>query len=119
MTGERRRSGAEKRSGVGHEFVHSIVDDHTRLAYSELHRDERAATVTAFTARALEFFLERGIVAERLLTDNAFTYVHDRSLRELLRACSIEHCAQRPTRRRPTGRWSATSRRSAASGATA
>ena len=96
LTGDRRRSGAEKRMAVGHEFVHSIVDDHSRLAYSELHPDERAATVTAFTHRALDFFLERGIVAERLLTDNAFVYVRNRSLRELLASRSIEHWRTRP-----------------------
>lgn len=53
--------GTEKRIRIGHEFVHSIVDDHTRLAHTEIHPDERAATVSAFTARALAFFesLER------------------------------------------------------------
>jgi hypothetical protein len=40
--------------GAGHEFAHSIVDDCSRLAYSELHDDERADTVTAFTERALD-----------------------------------------------------------------
>jgi hypothetical protein len=40
---------------IGHEFVHSIVDDHSRLAYSELHRDERAATVAGFAERGLAF----------------------------------------------------------------
>src|SRR6266545_1876023 len=45
VTGLRDRTAAEKRMGVGYEFVHSTVDDHSRLAYSELHRDERAATV--------------------------------------------------------------------------
>ncbi len=52
VTGDRFRSGREKRTGVGHEFVHSIVDDHSRPAYSELHRDQRAQTVTAFVERA-------------------------------------------------------------------
>jgi hypothetical protein len=59
-------------------------DDASRLAYSEIHDDEKAATVTALTRRALDFFLEHGIVAERVMTDNAFTYVHNRSLHELL-----------------------------------
>ncbi|HEY8774902.1 MAG TPA: hypothetical protein VIM33_00295, partial [Gaiellaceae bacterium] len=46
VTGDRHRSGAERRMRVGYEWVHSLVDDHSRLAYSELHRDEKAATVT-------------------------------------------------------------------------
>lgn len=80
---------------AGWEFVHSIVDDCSRLAYSEIHDDEKAATVTAFTRRALDWFLEHGVVAERLMTDNAFTYVHNRSLREVLRDRSIQHIRAR------------------------
>ena len=76
---------------VGHEFCHSILDDHSRLAYSELHPDERAATVTAFAERALAFFAARGVEAKRLQTDNAFAYVKNRSLRELLGANGIRH----------------------------
>jgi len=41
---------------VGYDFAHAIVDDHSRLAYVELHSDGRAGTVTAFTARALDWF---------------------------------------------------------------
>jgi transposase len=48
VTGDRHRTGAEKRARVGYDFAHSIVDDHSRLAYTELHPDQRAATVTAF-----------------------------------------------------------------------
>jgi transposase InsO family protein len=91
VTGERFRTGAEKRVRVGHEFVHSIVDDHSRLAYSELHPDQRAPTVTAFVERALDFFAAHGIDPKRLQTDNAFAYVHNRSLRELLAERGIQH----------------------------
>jgi len=91
VTGIRDRSGAEKRLRIGHEFVHSLVDDHTRLAYSELHRDERAATVTGFVARGLAFYARHGITAERVLSDNAFVYRRNRSLRELLTAHGIRH----------------------------
>ena len=89
---------------VGWEFVHSIVDDCSRLAYSEIHDDEKAATVTAFTRRALNFFLDHGIVAERLMTDNAFTYVHNRSLRRLLRDRAIQHIRTRPYTPRTNGK---------------
>ena len=54
---DRNRSQRSRRAGW--EFVHSIVDDCSRLAYSEIHDDERAPTVTAFTERALAFSPER------------------------------------------------------------
>ena len=91
VTGDRFRTGTEKRTRVGHEFVHSIVDDHSRLAYSELHPDQRAATVTGFVERPLAFFAAHGIEPKRLQTDNAFAYVHNRSLRELLAERGIQH----------------------------
>jgi transposase InsO family protein len=91
VTGDRRRTAAEKRSRVGWEFCHSIIDDHSRLAYSELHHDEKAGTVTAFVERALAFFAEHGITARRLQTDNAWAYIHNRSLREALAHRDIEH----------------------------
>ena len=91
VTGDRRRSGAEKRMRVGHEWVHSLVDDHSRLAYSELHRDEKAATVTGFVERGLAFFDHHGIEVKRLISDNAWTYTHNRSLAQLLARRRIRH----------------------------
>ncbi len=91
VTGTRDRTGAEKRMRVGHEFVHSLVDDHSRLAYSELHPDERAATVVGFVERGLAFFAEHGIQAQRLMSDNAWTYTHSRALRALLTRRGIRH----------------------------
>jgi transposase InsO family protein len=91
VTGDRYRSATEKRSGVGWEFCHSIIDDHSRLAFTEIHPDEKAATVTAFVERALAFFAGHGIQPKRLQTDNAWAYIHNRSLRELLTHRGIEH----------------------------
>jgi transposase InsO family protein len=91
VTGDRHRTGAEKRMRVGWEFCHSMIDDHSRPAYTEIHCDEKAATVTAFVGRALEFFADHAIAARRIQTDNAFTYVRNRSLRELLADRGIEH----------------------------
>ena len=92
VTGDRRQSSR----GAGYEFCHSIVDDCSRLAYSELSDNERADTVTAFTERALDWFLDQGIVAERLLTDNAWAYTKNRSLSDLLHARRIIHKRTRP-----------------------
>jgi transposase InsO family protein len=104
VTGDRHRTGAEKRLRVGYEWVHSLVDDHSRLAYSELHPDERAATVTGFVERGLGFYVAHGIEPKRLLSDNAFVYRHNRSLRELLQQRGIQHRFIRPRRPQTNGK---------------
>ena len=100
VTGDRR----QRSRRVGWEHVHSIIDDCSRLAYSEIHDDETAVTVTAFTERALDWFLDHGVVAERLMTDNAFAYIHNRSLRELLERRAIRHLRTRPYTPRTNGK---------------
>jgi len=100
LTGDR----ARRSRRVGWEYVHSIIDDCSRLAYSEIHDDETAVTVTAFTERALDWLLEHGVVAERLMTDNAFAYIHNRSLRELLDRRAIRHIRTRPYTPRTNGK---------------
>jgi transposase InsO family protein len=104
LTGNRFTTGAEKRARVGYEFAHSVVDDHSRLAYSELHRDERAATVAAFTRRALDFFEGHGIRPRRLMTDNAFAYTRSSELHELLAAKRIRHLLIQPRRPQTNGK---------------
>jgi transposase InsO family protein len=106
VTGDRsqRLRGRSVETSVGYDHAHAIVDDHSRLAYVELHDDEKAATVTAFVERALAFFAEHGIVAKRLMTDNAFSYVKNRSLRELLARHSIRHLTTEPYRPRTNGK---------------
>ncbi|MBZ3902500.1 IS481 family transposase [Streptomyces griseiscabiei] len=70
-----RRAGRTTRSGMGFDYVHSAVDDHTRVAYSEIHPDEKADTCAAFLRRAAAFFAASGIDRiERVLTDNAWPY---------------------------------------------
>jgi transposase InsO family protein len=89
---------------VGYDFVHALVDDHSRLAYAEIHGDQKAVTVTAFMERALSFLAEHGITARRLMTDNAFAYVHNRSLRDLLDQRQIRHLRTEPYRPRTNGK---------------
>ncbi|AQU66740.1 IS481 family transposase [Streptomyces niveus] len=70
-----RQAGRTTRSRMGFDYIHSAVDDHSRLAYSEIHPDEKAATCAGFLARAAAFFHTRGITRiERVLTDNAWAY---------------------------------------------
>ena len=104
VTGERDRSGAEKREQVGHEYAHAIIDDHTRLAYSELHRDELADTVVSFTQRALAWYARHGITPKRVMTDNAWNYTHSLRLKELLAANGIQHRTIAPHRPQTNGK---------------
>ena len=59
---------------VGYAYVHSAIDAHSRLAYSEIHDDERSVTNIAFWRRAKAFFESYGIIVERVLTDNGNCY---------------------------------------------
>jgi len=69
------QSNTDKKARVGFDYVHSLVDDHSRLAYSEILPDEQGATCAAFLDRALDYFAAHGISrVERLMTDNAFAY---------------------------------------------
>jgi transposase InsO family protein len=57
-----------------HAFVHTVIDDHTRIAYAEVHDDETSQTATAVLARAVTWYAQRGITVERVLSDNGSAY---------------------------------------------
>jgi transposase InsO family protein len=101
---QRSRNWMRPETRVGCDFAHAIVDDHSRLAYVELLEDEKAPTVTAFVARALDWFAAHQITARRLMTDNAFSYVKNRSLRELLTDRGIKHLRTQAYRPRTNGK---------------
>lgn len=69
---------------VGYCYVHSAVDDHSRLAYSEIHDDERAITACAFWNRARAFFASYGITVRAVLTDNGACYRSNDWLQEVV-----------------------------------
>jgi transposase InsO family protein len=76
----------DRKTKVGYDYVHSLVDDHSRLAYSEVLPDEKGPTCAAFFERAIDDFTVHGIARiERLMTDNAWAY------RWSLRAVCSEH----------------------------
>ena len=107
VTGDRSqqsRRWMDPETRVGYDFAHAIVDDYSRLAFVELHDDEKAQTVSGFVERALAFFAEHGIVCRRLLTDNGFSYVKNRSLRELLASHGVRHLTTQPYRPRTNGK---------------
>jgi len=81
-------SSARKQLKVGYDYVHSLIDDHSRLAYSEILPDEKGRTCAGFLDRAITYFAAHGITRiERLMTDNAWAYRY--SLRELCAAHGI------------------------------
>jgi transposase InsO family protein len=68
------RSESVRGRGIGWDYVHVAIDDHTRLAYAEVLPDERAATCAGFLTRAVAWFADRGVTVRRVLTDNAKSY---------------------------------------------
>jgi transposase InsO family protein len=72
---------------VGYDYVHSLVDDHSRLAYCEILPDEKGVTCAGFLGRAAAYFAEKGIGRiERVMTDNAFAYRHSADLKRVCAA---------------------------------
>jgi transposase InsO family protein len=59
---------------MGTAFVHTVLDDHSRIAYAEIHDDETAATAIGVLRRAVGWFAARGVVVERVLSDNGACY---------------------------------------------
>jgi transposase InsO family protein len=59
---------------MGTAFVHTVIDDHSRVAYAEIHDDEKAITAIGVLRRAVSWFAARGIVVERVLSDNGSAY---------------------------------------------
>jgi transposase InsO family protein len=102
LTGDRRSQDRHHRDGV--DIVHAIVDDHSRLAYAEIHSDERAATAVGFLRRALAFYERQGITGKRLMTDNAWAYTRSGVFRQLLSERQLKHLTTKPYRPRTNGK---------------
>lgn len=66
--------GADRKPRTGTAFVHTVIDDHSRVAYAEIHPDETAATATAVLRRAVAWFTDFGVTIERVLSDNGAAY---------------------------------------------
>ena len=72
-----REATRDRTKRVGYDYIHSLVDDHSRLAYSEVLPDETGTTCAGFLARAAAYFAAHGITSiERVMTDNAWAYKH-------------------------------------------
>ncbi|MEU1321262.1 IS481 family transposase [Streptomyces tibetensis] len=98
-----RQAGRKNRTNAGYSYLHTAVDDHSRLAYSEILGDEKKETATGFWARAQAFFTQAGITVERVLTDNGSCY-RSRDWREALTTAGITHKRTRPYRPQTNGK---------------
>ena len=99
----RRRREGQLFYETGYEYLHVMIDDHSRVAYAELLDDLSARAATAFLQRALTWFGERGVRVRALMSDNGSCYVaaaYGRTLAQL----GIKHHRTRPYRPRTNGK---------------
>lgn len=90
-------------SRVGYRYLHTALDDRTRLAYSEVLDDEQADTAVGFWTRALLWFGLHGITVERVLTDNGPCY-RSRAWAAACAASGVTHKRTRPYRPQTNGK---------------
>lgn len=90
------RSEAVRGRGIGYDYVHAAVDDHSRLAYAEVLTDEKGRTTAAFLTRATAWFATHGITVKAILTDNAFNYRKSHAVAAALADRRIKHRFIRP-----------------------
>ena len=97
------RGGKHRQARVGYAYLHTAIDDHSRLAYTEVLADEQGRTCAAFWTRAHAWFAARGITIERVLTDNHFCY-RGRLFNDALAEHRIVHKYCRPYRPQTNGK---------------
>ena len=100
-------NGKAGRPRLGFAYIHSAIDAYSRLAYSEIHTDERATTAIGFWRRARAFFASYGITVERVLTDNGGCYRAKDFTAELVSAGIKHRPSPGPTGPRPMEKLSA------------
>jgi transposase InsO family protein len=95
--------GKDYKPRTGKAFVHTVLDDHSRVAYVEICADEKAVTAVAVLCRAVAWFADRGVSVERVLSDNGACY---RSLtwRDTCAELGIRHKRTRPYRPQTNGK---------------
>jgi transposase InsO family protein len=94
--------GKKNKTGVGYSFIHSAIDDHSRMVYSEILGNERQETAAGFWERANTFFTSQGITVLRVLTDNGNCY-RSRVFNDALGE-GVKHKFTRPYRPQTNGK---------------
>jgi transposase InsO family protein len=88
----RGKGNRHRKDPIGFDYVHSVVDDHSRLAHSEILPDEKGPTCAAFLLRAAAAFAEAGIPRiEQLITDNHMSYKLSHDMRDAVAALGARH----------------------------
>jgi len=94
---EHGQTAKQKRARIGFDYIHSMVDDHSRLAYSEVLPDEQGPTCAAFLLRAAAYFATFGITRiERVMTDNHWSYSRSRDVAAAMTALNAKQVFIRP-----------------------
>jgi transposase InsO family protein len=102
----RRTGGAKNKHHqplMGTAYVHTVIDDHSRVAYAEVHDDETAATATAVLHRAVSWLAARGVTVQRVLSDNGSAY-RSNLWRDTCRELGITVKKTRPYRPQTNGK---------------
>ena len=108
--GDRNRAGTPDKARnrhygplIGTAHVHTVIDDHSRVAYAEIHGDETAATTVGVLRRAVSWFAARGVTVERVLSDNGPAY-KSHLWRDTCRGLDIKAKKTRPYRPQTNGK---------------
>ena len=88
---------------IGTAYVHTVIDDHSRVAYAEVHDDETALTAIGVLRRAVAWFAARGVKTERVLSDNGSCY-RSHAWRDACADLGIVHKRTRPYRPQTNGK---------------
>jgi transposase InsO family protein len=88
---------------VGTSFVHTVIDDNSRVSYAEIHDDETAATAIGVLRRAVSWFEARGVTVERVLSDNGSAY-KSHAWRDACNELGIKAKKTRPYRPQTNGK---------------
>lgn len=95
--------GADRKPRTGTAFVHTVIDDHSRVAYVEICADEKAATAVGVLRRAVAWFADHGVAVERVLSDNGSCY-RSHAWRDACAELGISHKRTRPYRPQTNGK---------------
>jgi len=90
--------------GLGYDFFHVAVDDHSRVVYVEALSDEKGDTCAGFITRAIAWFATQSVTIERVMTDNAWNYRKALSFQRALADAGIRHLRTRPYRPQTNGK---------------
>jgi transposase InsO family protein len=94
----------QRRRPLGYDYLHAAVDDHSRLAYVEIARDETGTTAAEFWRRATRFYADHGVTVERVLTDNALAYRKSLAFRQAVADTGAVQRFIRPRRPQTNGK---------------